>query len=148
MVLAGLAGIVGYRHGTARRLIEGARGVPVRFERWTRVPDGCNVAVFRRVEESQVPFAVVHLPTKKSPRVGEGWYFEQAYATAAAVVDTSGELIGTGWLPGDGRSKWSRRNEAPPGYLADYMGGLHPVHALIRARRRRKSESEGSASQD
>jgi hypothetical protein len=148
LALAGGAGFVAYRHGSARRLIDSGPGVPVRYERWTRAPDGSNVAVFRRTEESQVPFAVVRLPTKKSPRVGEGWYFEQAYTTAAAVVDTSGELIGTGWLPADGRSTWNRRNEAPPAHLVDHMGGMHPVHTLIRARRRRKSESESSTSQD
>jgi hypothetical protein len=144
LTLAGGAGFVAYRHGSARRLIDSRPGVPVRYERWTRAPDGSNVAVFGRTAESSAPIAVVRLPTKKSPRVGEGWYFEQTHATAAAVVDTSGELIAAGWLPADGRFRWNRRNEAPPAHL----GGWHPVHALIRAARRRKSESDGSTSQD
>ena len=111
--LGGLFGWAALRARSGLAAIDRGRCNLVRYEGWSRPPDGSWVAFFDERTDLSVPSALVKLPLRREVGSGEGWSFtlRSAQDTTAVLAGHGGALLAVGrvvpWR--DGEKAWVRR---------------------------------------
>jgi hypothetical protein len=101
----------GLRHGCRAVLAVG----------WTRVPDGCNYALFAPDADAAAtePELVIRLPTRREVTTGPGVLWGSTRASrwnSVALLKEDGGLLGVGRVrpSAGGRKVWERRHSPTP----------------------------------
>lgn len=121
-------GLQAYRTRTAKRHLRNGCMAEVLAVGWTRVPDGCNYAIFPPESDptEREPDLVIRLPRAVATGTQRAWLCgssEPSLVGGVALIDRSGRVVAVGRVrsPRSGAKVWARRHAPTP----RWMGGRH-----------------------